>query len=338
MGTRPGKPSPTCRVSAPRGRQSYSQRIASARLFFRIFRTLRGEVFFFRAFRVFRGYFFSFSVFSFFCGSLFFLLTFDATAQDLTALETAIRTGTTEQKRDALFQIRNFRSEIASRSAIPALTDTDPIVRATAASAVTFLPKPEAITALSSLLADKDAFVRKETAYALGKVEHPDAAAPLIALLGRDRDLEVQAAAAFALGSSRNPLALDRLTRVLNQRPREENEFLRRSAARSIGQIAQSLRSGDTYVVTPQNFLPEKFKTLEGDEIARKHPEFKAAAGSLARVLRNKNESDDTRREAAFALGSIGNRDSITVLQTYINSPDPYLAEIAREALAKIAT
>jgi len=258
-------------------------------------------------------------------------------AQDLTTLETAISSGTTEQKRDALFQIRNLSSEIASRAAIPALTDPDPIVRATAASSVVFLPKPEAVRALSPLLAERDAFVRKEAAYALGQVESPDAAAPLIALLGREKDLEVKAAAAAALGSSRNPTAIASLGLLFREKPKEETEFLRRSAARSIGQIAQSLGSGDTYVVTPQNFLPEKFKMLEGDEIARKHPEFSTVTSALASVLRNTKESDDTRREAAYALGAIGSRDSIAVLESYRSSPDPYLAEIAREALTKIA-
>ena len=110
-----------------------------------------------------------FAIFAYFVGNSY--------AQDLTSLETAIRTGSVEQKRDALFQIRNLRSETASRAAIPGLRDPDPIVRATAASSAVFLPKPEAIAALAPLLADKDPFVRKEAAYSLGKVESPDAAA-----------------------------------------------------------------------------------------------------------------------------------------------------------------
>lgn len=268
---------------------------------------------------------------------LLFLASASSYAQDLTALETAIRTGNSEQKRDALFQIRNLRSEAASRIAVPALSDSDPIVRATAAASVVFLPKAEAVNALSPLLNDKDPFVRKEAAYALGKAESPDAAARLIRMLPREPDVEVRSAVAIALGSSRDPSAVGPLARVLTQRPREETEFLRRSAARSIGQIAQSVRSGNTYVVTPQNFLSDRFKLLEGDEITREHPEFNAAASTLASVLRNKNEADDTRREAAFALGAIGNRSAMNVLEAARTSPDPYLAEIAREALSKIA-
>lgn len=279
----------------------------------------------------------SFFGFSFFCGS-FLLLLFAAVnsyAQDLTPLETTIRTGTTEQKRDALFQIRNLRSEIASRAAIPALNDPDSIVRATAASSVVFLPKPEAVTALAPLLADKDPFVRKEAAYSLGKVESPDSAVPLLALIDREKDLEVKAAAAFALGYTGNPTTLGQLTKILNDRPKEETEFLRRSVARSIGQIAQSLRSSNPIAVTPQSFLPEKLKDLSTGSTST--ADFNAAIKTLERVLGNGKEADDTRREAAFALGAIASRDAIAVLENSRNSPDPYLAEIARESLAKIA-
>jgi len=268
--------------------------------------------------------------------ALFACFAVNSYGQDLTTLETTIRTGTTEQKRDALFQIRNFRSEIASRAALQALKDIDPIVRATAASPVIFLPKPEAIAALTPNLADKDAFVRKETAYALGTIENPDAAAPLLDLLRREKDLEVKAAVAVALGQTGSISAVEPLIALLKRAPKEDQEFLRRAAARSIGQIAQINRSGKERVVTPQSFLPEKFKDLTGDDLTTKFPVFSTAVATLSSVLQNQKEADDTRREAAFALGTIGSRDSFAVLQTASNSADPYLAEIAREALAKL--
>jgi len=284
-------------------------------------------------FLIFPSFFFRGS-FAFAAVLISLFLAASSPAQDLTPLDTAIRTGTTEQKRDALFQIRNLRSEIASRTAIPALRDPDPMVRATAASSVVFLRKLEAIAALSPLLADKLPFVRKEAAYSLGKVESPDAAAPLLALIDREKDLEVKAAAAFALGFAGNPTALAPLIKILNDRPKEETEFLRRSAARSIGQIAQSLRTGNPKAVTPQSFLPDKFKDLStGADLAA---DFNPATKTLEKVLGNRKEADDTRREAAFALGAIASRNAIAVLETSRNSPDPYLAEIARESLATI--
>ena len=269
--------------------------------------------------------------------AIFAFFVVDSYAQDLTTLETAIRTGTSEEKRDALFQVRNLRSEIASRIAVPALQDTDPVVRATAASSVVFLPKSEAVAVLTPQLSDKDAFVRKESAYALGKAKSPDAAAPLIVLLRREKDLEVRSAAVVALGQTGSPTAVEPLIAILRGLPKEDEEFIRRSAARSIGQIAQINRTGGEPVVTPQSFLPEKFKQFSGADLASAQSVFSAALSTLTAVLRDDREADDMRREAAFALGSIGSRNSKSVLEDHRNSPEPYIAEIAREALAKIA-
>ena len=287
---------------------------------------------------------FPFRVFCDFCGSLsslLFLIALFSTpafSQNIDSLSAAITSGNSEQKRDALFQIRNLRSEIASRSALPALRDNDPIVRATAAASVVFLPKPETVAALSPLLSDKDPFVRKEAAYALGLVQSPDAAPPLIELLRREKDLEIRSAAAVALGASGNPIAIEPLLTLLRSAPTEDNEFLRRSAARSIGQIAQIRKTSEPFVVTPQNFLPERLKTSSGDDLASRLPDFAAAVPVLSSVLHSRNDSDDTRREAAFALGAIGSTSAEAILRAHQNSPDPYLAEIAKEALLKLGT
>lgn len=257
--------------------------------------------------------------------------------QSFDQLSIAIRTGTTEQKRDALFQIRKLKSEIASRSALPALDDPDPIVRATAAASVAFLPKAETLAALAPMLGDKDAFVRKEAAYALGATASSDAAASLVDLLRREKDLEVKAAATIALGQTGNSSAVEPLLAILKRSPVEDEEFLRRSAARSIGQIAQIIKTTDSYVVTPQNFLSERFKKISGDDLTAKFPVFGAAIVTLGSVLQAKSEASDTRREAAFALGSIGSRSAASILQARTFSNDPYLAEVAKEALLKLA-
>ena len=53
-------------------------------------------------------------------------------------------------------------------------------------------------------------------------------------------------------------------------------------------------------------------------------------------MLQNKDESYDARREAAFSLGAIGGDQSLKLLTTYQDSPDPYLAEICKEGVQKI--
>lgn len=270
---------------------------------------------------------------------LAFLASFavNSSAQNLDSLALSLRSGTSEQKRDALFQIRNSQTEQASRLAIPALNDADEMVRATATSAVVYLPPADAAQVLTSLLADKQPFVRKEAAYALGIVRDRSATMSLLRLLEREKDIEVKSSVVIAVGEIGDISAVETLNKLLSERPKGETEFLRRSAARSIGQIAQIVKTGKAYIVTPQNFLPEKFKQNEGRDITKEFPVFGAAVAKLSGVLQSKNESDDTRREAAFALGAIGSSSSINILQSYQNSSDPYLAEISREALLKIA-
>ncbi len=268
---------------------------------------------------------------------ILFISIVTASAQDLSVYADRLRNGDVEQKREALFQLRNLRSEAASRIAVTALTDSSDIVRATAASSVVFLPPPDAARALIPLLDDRAPFVRKEAAYSLGAAEANDAVNGLLSVMQRDKDLEVRSAAAAAVGMIGDQAAVPYLIAILKQKPSDDREFLRRSAARSIGQIAQHIRSGSSRVVTPQNFLPEKFKDVDlaNAELADS-PAFRDAVDVLAKVLSNRSEAPDTRREAAYALGALGDKTVIALLRNFAANPDPFMAEIARESLLRI--
>jgi hypothetical protein len=256
-------------------------------------------------------------------------------------LSKAIEEGTIEEKRNALFEIRNNRSETLSRIAAPALKDKNEIVRATAAFSVIFLPKDEAFQYLAPNLNDRSELVRRETAYALGKTQNPAAINPLIQIFQKDKSVEVKNAAAIALGEIGDAAALDFLSGILRQKATDENEFLRRSAARSIGQIAQFTQIRKTRVVTPENFLPAGSKpvTLEKYEnLAARFPAFSAAVPVLIQILRSPREADDAKREAAFALGAIGDPSALPHLQALTSVEDYYLAEIAKEAVKKLSS
>jgi HEAT repeat protein len=231
---------------------------------------------------------------------------------NLETLAQKIRSGKTEEKRDALLQIRNLESAEASRVAIPALRDTSEIVRATAAFSVIFLPKDEAVSVLLPLLDDKFELVRREAVYALGKVRNPLALSRLVEILQKDKIMEVRTAAAIALGDIGDAGAVDALTRTLQQKPLDKEEFLRRSAARSIGQIAQEIG------------------------ISKDLSVFRSAVAALIQTLQNRDEFPDAKREAAFALGAIGDKSAIPVLEANINNKDYYLAEICKKALRQI--
>jgi len=259
---------------------------------------------------------------------------------NLEILAEKINRGNDEQKRDALFQIRKLESEEASLLAIPALADKSEIVRATAAFSVIFLPKDKALNVLLPLLSDKKELVRRETAYALGKVGNPNAINPLIRVFQKDKIADVKNASIVALGEIGDVAAIDALTTILQRKPKDKEEFLRRSAARSIGQIAQIIQTNKVEVLTPEDYLPNKFNPIEKPKypkLVETFPVFRAAIGILVQTLQNAREFADVKREAAFALGAIGDESAIPILQANLNDEDYYLAEIAKEALRKIS-
>lgn len=251
-----------------------------------------------------------------------------------------INRGSTEQKRNALFQIRNLKSEEASRLAIPALRDGEIIVRATAAFSVIFLPKDEAVQVLLPLLQDKSELVRREAAYALGKVGNPAAINSLLQILQRDKILEVRNAAVIALGNIGDVSAVEALTQIFRRRAKAEEEFMRSSAAKSIGRIAQALQNRKTEVSTPTSFLPgesEPFEKPRYANLIENFPVFRNANNLLINILQNPREAQEVKREAAFALGAIGDESALPVLRANLTNQDYYLAEISKEAIRKIS-
>ena len=264
--------------------------------------------------------------------SAFFFCTLITGAQDLERIRADISSGNPELQRNALVQIRNLRTPEASRFAVPLLSDKNEIVRASAAGAVIYIPAQEAARALIPLLGDKAEFVRQETAYALGDVGDPSAVPGLLNAIQKGPDA-VRNAAVIALGKIGDAGPIKALLTLLQKKPNEDNEFLRRSAARSTGQIAQFQVTGGRDLTTPKNYLPTKFKEPGPASSTERFP---GATSVLIRVLQNKKESDDTRREAAFALGWAGGPAAIAVLRQYLASPDNHLAEITKEALIRL--
>jgi HEAT repeat protein len=260
-------------------------------------------------------------------------------SQNLDFYAEKLRNGSAEEKRSALFDLRNLETPEASRIAVSALRDKDEMVRVTAAYSVVFLPPDEAAQALLPNIADKSAYVRKETSYALGKSRSSVAVRPLLEIMIRDKAPEVRSAAVIALGEIGDVAAVDSFLKSLQQPPKDAGDFFRRSTVRAIGQIAQVQQVQANYVVTPESTLPEKydiFANLKYTNLAEKFPVFRQSISLLVPILQNQKESDDVRREAAFALGSIGDESAISALQNNLSARDYYLVEICRESLQKI--
>jgi len=211
-----------------------------------------------------------------------------------------------EARRDALMRLGNMKRPDASRVAAAELNDPEVQVRVAAVHAVVFLPPAEAAGLILPLLQDRAEFLRREAAYALGETHSRSAVARLSELLSGDKEAAVRSAAAVALGQIGDETAVNALSQALSgmkKKAAPADEFLMRSAAHSLGQIRS--RAG----------LPALIATLSD----------------------NQNPLD-VRREAAAALGLIGDPSAAPALRAVLDSSDPYLAEAARQALRRLAT
>ena len=215
-----------------------------------------------------------------------------------------------EERRDAVMRLGTMRLAAASRAALPALNDASPIIRATATKALLSLDREESTSALLPLLEDKDEFVRRETAYALGLIRSRSATALLSDRLLNDKVDGVRGAAAVALGQIGEPEGVVALVATLapelsapakSKRKREQNVFVLRAAATALGQIGS-----------------------------------RAGTAALISALSNQKIPDDVRREAARSLGLIGDPAAEPALRAATNSTDPYLSEIAYKAIHRL--
>ncbi|MGI9069104.1 MAG: HEAT repeat domain-containing protein [Pyrinomonadaceae bacterium] len=217
-----------------------------------------------------------------------------------------------EERRDALARLGSMHNPDASRVALTGLRDAVAIVKVAAAEAILSLPADESARSLIPLLSDKDEFVRRETAYALGKTRSRTAVAALVERLLNDKIDAVRGAAAVALGQIGDETAVSSLAFVLHpqfglvptkrsKKKIPENPFVLRAAARSLGQIRS--RGG----------LP-----------------------ALIHALQDEQGEADVRRESAVALGAVGDSSALPALREALTALDPYLSQAAEEAIRKI--
>jgi HEAT repeat protein len=244
------------------------------------------------------------------------------TAQgELTPLQHAIKEQTArlssadaEERRDAVVRLGAMARPESSRAAAAALGDPSAIVRATSARAVLSLGPGEASTLILPLLNDRDEFVRREAAYALGLTRSRLGVPALASAVGADKLPSVRGASAVALGQIGDAAAVPALVGALSRRVQgsglfnrvrrrkvEEDEFVRRAAAVSLGQIGS-----------------------------------REAVPVLIETLSSERTPGDVRREAARALGLIGDVSAVPALRAALTANDPYLSEIAFEVLRRL--
>jgi HEAT repeat protein len=203
-----------------------------------------------------------------------------------------------EKRREAVMQLSHLDGEGAASAIASALTDSSPRVRAAAVAGLARRSEEGSVSLIAERLTkDKDEFVRKIAAHSLASFRGRARTDALIAAL-QDKKPEVRGAAAVALADHPDALAVAALAGPLA----DKDAFVRAHAARALG--------------------------VNGSAAAQAVP-------ALIKLLTS-DEDNEVKRQAATALGRIGDRSALDALRRARHDKDPYLAQAALDAIRAI--
>ena len=209
-----------------------------------------------------------------------------------------LKSSDVEERREAVMMLSSFEGNAALPAIESALTDNSPRVRAAAVNSLASRRESSIVPLLAARLTeDKIQFVRKAAAYALGAFQGAERTRALIGALTQ-KDLEVRGAAAVSLGDHPDADAIAALTSALS----DKSAFVRAQAARGLGVNGRASQP---------------------------------AVPTLIRLLGSDGDSE-VKRQAATALGLIGDRSAIPALERARQNQDPYLVSLATDAIEQI--
>jgi len=227
-----------------------------------------------------------------------FYQPFQDLSSEIARLINQLKSSDEEERRDATLKLASLDTPAVIPALTSVLNDPSERIRALAITGLAQMGDSSLVpTVAARLLQDKKPFVRKAAAYALGRFHSNEGTAALTAAL-KDKDKEVRGAAAVSLGEYQDAQAISPLERALE----DKSEFVRAQSARALGANGR------------------------------------AAAGSVPLLIKllTSDKDQEVKRQAATALGRIGDRAALPALEHAQHDRDPYLSQAALEAIKKI--
>jgi HEAT repeat protein/beta-lactamase regulating signal transducer with metallopeptidase domain len=260
-----------------------------------------------------------------------------AAAQSLGSLEDprAIVALAKALKEDADARVReaaaNSLGEIDDNRAVPHLIEAlraekVGAVKVQIVEALSEIDDPSAVAAVATVVRDPSVAVRRAAVSALGELEDPSAVTALISA-ARDEDMEVRQGVASALGSIENPAGMETLTMLT----RDAHHDVRKEAISSLAHFEDSRTLG-AFVAALKDEHPD-VRAQAADAIHNIDGITKAPA-ELIDLLRDTNR--EVRKQAAHALGSIGDEAAVPGLKRAVSDSDTEVRRTAVESLKEI--
>lgn len=225
-----------------------------------------------------------------------------------------------------------LRAEDARRAGDPqlrdALHDSDPVLRQRAVLACGRLQDSTLVPVLLPLLADPDAAVRQEAAFALGQIGHRSARLPLEQAAGATGDLELQRLAIEALGKLGDRAATPRVVAALSDpAPRTREE-----AAVALWRLADSTALGALIAHHADPDPEVRWRVLYAME--------KIVAPDRVVLIAALHLNDPEWLTRAFAARTIGRQKSqrgVAYVADHLGDSEPAVVVNALRALQSIA-
>jgi HEAT repeat protein len=229
------------------------------------------------------------------------------TPRNMRAMRSLQRTGSGEERAEAIHEVGSRGVSLASDEIIKALHDPLPSVRRQAAMAIARLHDPRAAGELIHQIEEHPDLLEEETIEALGALGSEEAVPALCKTLSNPSPL-LRRAAARALGKVAKPHNSDAELSLLNAAADRNDADLRRAALQAL-RVMGATEAAQVFREALKDPLPSvriaAAEAIAELAIAEAAPDLRDSIAAFA---------DEASSEAAYALGVVGNDKDIPLI------------------------